>query len=275
VATELPPREHAESPRLATILEYVGRVLAPAAGLTYFLGFLVVNFHLARYGVNFLGVFAPQYLTAGLWALYPFLAGLGLSAMAQEPLRWDRNPIRWRRILTNIFLGLVLGIGFVAALMAPLWLLVDENFSDQPRTVGAVLSLIAWLGAALFGLWLGQPGQFRREEQHPRGFRIYIFYGLLALAVIVGYCRLFVLAYESVPARWGGGREVRAKLLLNPGFSARFGGLKGFDRDTAGVTVRLALVTDNILLIVPPTGDAPAVVIKRQDVDGIILEGKP
>jgi hypothetical protein len=161
----------------------------------------------------------------------------------------------------------------VAALLAPLWLL-DENFPDQTWTMGAVLSLMAWLGAALFGFWLGRPGNSRAEEP-PRGFRMYLFFGLITLAATVGYCRFFVFAYESVPARWGGGGEVRAKLLLNPGFSARLDGLKGFDRDSAGVAVRLALVTDNILLIVPPTGDAPALVIRRQDVDGIVLESRP
>jgi hypothetical protein len=53
------------------------------------------------------------------------------------------------------------------------------------------------------------------------------------------------------------------------------GDREGDARDSSGVTVRLALVTDNILLIVPPTGDAPAVVIRRQDVDGIVLERPP
>jgi hypothetical protein len=255
------------------IFEYLGRVLAPAAGLTYFLGFLVVNFHLQQYGVNFLGVFAPQYLTAGLWDLYPFLAGLGLSAMAQEPLRWDRNPIRWRRTLKNFLLRLAVVFGLVCAIMAPLWML-DDTFMDQPRTLGAALSLMAWLGAAFYGFWLGKPVPPPTVEPQ-RGFRMYLFYGLLTLACVVGYCRLFVLAYEGVPARWGGGGEVRAKLLLNPGFSTRLDGLKGFGRDSSGVTVRLALVTDNILLIVPPTRDAPAVVIRRQDVEGIVLEQPP
>jgi hypothetical protein len=260
---------------LGTMLDYLSRVLAPAIGVTYFLGFLVVNFHLERYGISFLGLFAPQYIIAGLWALYPFLAGLAMSAAAQEPLRWDRHPVRWRRWGMNLLLTFALVFGFLSMLGGPLIFMILEDYPGHTWTAEGVIGAGAWVGAALFGLWLGQPQKSKPESPAQPSYRDYLFLWFIGLAVTVVYCRFFTVAYKTIPARWGGGREVGAKLFLAGDVANRIRTWSTYREDSTGLAAHLVLVTDDILLIVPPGKPGPAIMVKREDVDGIVLESRP
>jgi hypothetical protein len=147
----------------------------------------------------------------------------------------------------------------------PVVMILGEGFTSS---IGGIL---AWLGARLLGFWMGNPEVWKPKEPTTYGYREYIFFSILMLFYVVIYARGFVWAYETIPARWGGGTEVSARLLFDDEGEASIHKAGLFTAATAGISVRLLLLTDEILVVSSPGSVSPVLILPRNDVKGIIL----
>src|SRR5438132_12610389 len=95
---------------MGRLLEIGSRSVALATGVAYFLGLIVTNVHLARYGANFLGFLSIQYLAAGIWAAYPSAVGASIAFLLSEPLRSSTSAKPLVRLLDNLARTISLGL---------------------------------------------------------------------------------------------------------------------------------------------------------------------
>ncbi len=144
-------------------------------------------------------------------------------------------------------------------------MILGEGFASS---LGGVL---AWLGAGLLGFWMASPEGWKPKKPTTYGYREYIFFSILMLFYVVIYARGFVWAYETIPARWGGGAEVTARLLFDAEGVTSIQKAGIFEGDATGISVRLLLLTDELLVVSSPRSVSPVLILPRSEVKGIVL----
>lgn len=259
---------------LVAVLDVGGRSVALMGGLAYLLGLIVTNVHLQEFGGTFLGFFTLQYLSAGLWALYPLMIGATIYWLFfTESVTWSTHRIRrWRRAgnLARVTVGLVfiLSVAFI-----PLMLLdILETAKD----------LAIWLLPVPMAFWIVYPHHYRHKtaslEESTRGppkdrHMIFGFYGLAVVFVIVWYCVTFSYPYRTIPARWGGGQPALGQMVLTENMDRTLLMGFGFAVDSKIIEVRVLALTNDVILVMAPASER-GVLVRREDVVLLTLEPK-
>jgi hypothetical protein len=222
---------------LATVWLVIG-------GTLYAIGFLVVTFHLARYGVTTVIWLRPQYLVAGIWCVIPLLifsAGLamGVSSYAEPFLGRSHVAPKFVRGMRH-FYGVVQGVfgfsfGFVLVYVA-----IERGLHTSQRSsllISLKLGGYAFSMTLIIGILAFLSSSYKSEQKskvplvashsdqtislpHQISIlagRIMWAFAFLALAVL--YVWYFSTAiYGGIPSTLGGGKS-RTVVFL-PGSSA-------------------------------------------------------
>jgi len=143
--------------QLSTSLESVGKLIAVNFGLLYLTGFLIVTFHLSRYGILTLSLVRTQYVITGLYffvpsagILFTVIAALRKIASKKERLL---NALKSRKaplVIAEIFFGFIDIVPLGVYVLLCLGILLDF-FSIRPVPVSGwtVVRLVAVI--MLFG----------------------------------------------------------------------------------------------------------------------------
>jgi hypothetical protein len=128
--------------KMKNLIELVGKLSIGFVALSYVIGLLVVNIHLNKYGAYSLGIFRLNYISAGMWTLFPVLFPLLLLfililfAMSYFN-SWKRRPFSVWLTLTTMPILVLLSFTLIAT-----------------RILGIDLFSWEWLGAFPTGFFI-------------------------------------------------------------------------------------------------------------------------
>lgn len=198
-------------------LEMGGKLLIAVAALAYGVGLVIVNVHLARYGVFTAGLGRAEYAMAGFACLFFAASSYGATHFVRarllnnlDSLPWMRRLLRYiRYTLSNAVLAtlplMLLSIGQLHLLRVEVWLLLT-------------VLLVAFLGVDQIirfvqGDWrtmipLREP--YKEADAARASFYVLTESFAAVLIFLVGYA---LLAYPDILPAFGGG-AVKANVLL-------------------------------------------------------------
>jgi len=244
------------------------------AGAAYFTGLIVVNLHLRQFGVGILGFFAQEYVTAGIWVFLPAVPGIISGVLAYDLL--DSGQFSKWNLKDRITVSLALTVGVLLA-----WYLLFSMVLPLFGMPGGIQNHRYWYLLTLFAA-LGTFGWRSLTELKEKVALIHLNWALLlkrsfAAVVITGtvapYLQFFATKlYPSIPARWGGGKPVDARIVFAEPTTL---GLPPEARDW----VKVVLVTrDAVVFILPSTDGNHTYLIERSSISALEMKtpnGKP
>lgn len=259
-------------------------------GALYAAGFLVVTFHLSRFGVTPADWVRPQYLVAGVWCLTPLLLFVGAAAFAViqyiEP--WIRRSwVAPKR--TRTYRHIVGAIQGASALVATFVIIAYEvgrlmqkstasSGSPAPLVVTSTLALLSLLaaGAAFCAVELVSAVARRKDpaplrlDRAAAALSLGSIAALAAVAFSIVYIWYFsVHVYPAIPSSLGGGRPQIVVFILEPG-----GNTSPVTPDRLGtrsVPYRLLLRTDNSYVVESTVKGERAIEFRQNAVGGMVV----
>src|SRR5260370_1352336 len=191
--------------RMSGLIDLGAKVISFSVALTYLIGFLVVAWHLSKYGVSSLSLVHLQYLVAGLWVVLPpgFVALLTLTKDLPT-IHLDRSApkVPWYgRFAVNLITAfpgnIVFGL-FICFLIV--------NLSTGQLFYALFLLAIPGLALSLFissvRIPPGATGRLMSRNLAP-------FYGGVAVTTVGFYISAFAVnIYPAVPSDGGSGRPL-------------------------------------------------------------------
>ena len=214
---------------VTTLLPGVAQGLSLLAAVLYIIGYLVVAIHATRLGIHDQSPFSARFVMTGFQMAWPLAIASGLALITWRITRRNRWPLINVLVLVVYFLLLVMIQFILASLLV--FQVGDIKAADYLLyAVGAGLPPGAWLVLS------------RR--------RAVIVNSNTALVVTVLMTFAFTqLAYRSVPAQLGGGRERLALIVLKAGCDG------GPDQEALTTEVEIVVETASSVLIRPMNED--------------------
>jgi hypothetical protein len=184
-------------------LEAAGKVLAIGAGFLYVSGLLMVNLYLLRFGASDFAILRTRYALSGMIVLVTFLlfSASGFYAVYSEAAGHESQVLR--SLLSTL----------PASAYTALVLLVPLPDSD-PQSLPVVLlrSFPISVSSYLASMWIVH---WQAKAIGERGFRPLLgITGLLIFGLLVTMPFATYEVYPRVPAQFGGGRSVRARVAI-------------------------------------------------------------
>jgi hypothetical protein len=296
------------NPQSGLNLPDLARIGVGIVGMFYALGFLVVTFHLSRFGVAPVTWLRPQYLLAGIWCLLPlllFAGGLAFASLqiAEPWIRYSMVVPRKTRIYRHI-VGSIQGIGslFGAFLFisSAISVVVGPSFfygryrwghSSMITLKLAALSIATIVCAlasfstfrALGGVPSVRSTVISAESTHGQrlvSMRLDRWAALISLGALLTFATLVfillyvhsfsVLVYSSIPSALGGGKPQSVVFLID----SRIQNTAPVVVDTSGtrsVPYNLLLTTDSSYIVESPAKGEMAIEFKQDAVQGMIV----
>ena len=280
------------NPRPGLGIADLARVVVGVVGFIYAVGFLVVTFHLAAFGVAPVTWLRPQYLLAGIWCLLPpvwVVCGLAIIATGVlEP--WVRVstevPQRTRRAryVMGGVQGLLLGFCVFAFLSFAVDSVVSPSSIAHPKlwTPGSVIAMrlcfLCLLSTAgmLCGVFLvyGAMKPIRKDQridQQIMAISVGIFALVFTLQIAITYVRYFSAAvYSAIPLTYGGGRPQSVVFLIDRA-DQRSSPIIPDSSGTRSIPYNLVLVTESNYVVESPSKSELAIEFKQDSVHGLIV----
>jgi hypothetical protein len=252
--------------RISGLIDLGAKVISFSIALTYLIGFLVVAWHLSKYGVSSLSLVHLQYLVAGLWVVLPpgFVALLTLTKDLPT-IHLDRSApkLPWygrfaANLITAFPANIVFGffIGFLIV-----------NLSTGKLFYALFLLVVAGLAISLFISSLrippGATGRLMSRNLAP-------FYGGVAVTTAGFYIWLFAVnIYPAIPYEWGGGRPLTVIFL--EGDKPLPDGIVKDGNTRHSIAYKLLVVTEKTYVVVPQPANQKSLQFDRESVQGIIV----
>jgi hypothetical protein len=207
----------AEGPRnsISGQLESIGKLLIAVAGVAYSIGFVLVSFDLAQYGVTNFSLARPQYVLAGVVCLIVTVIALVPPSLAAWFTWFIKNEISKLKLvmLTILLVSLCIFI-----------LISAIQFLEPDETFPAVIyyPALVFFEFLVFGLSCHSLSEARdnapeqatpkRERKLPRPSpAATIIYGLMIVAL---WIPLYTQVFRSVESSRGGARHPKAHVVL-------------------------------------------------------------
>jgi hypothetical protein len=274
---------------LSKTLEVATRAAVLLGGLAYFTGLVVVNLHLAQYGVNLLGFFAHQYVTAGLLALFPAFTGGAVWLIGSKAWVLMSETCRSRGFSTiatgtllslTAFVMVAMGFGLATIPLGVMGMIPLGGISMEvgPASWYVCVGLGALMPAShrLNTLWYEE----HREESRKRFWKLYgRTMSVLVIGALVGlYLPEFAVhVYGQIPSRWGGGGLARVTIIVatknSPELQRAGATFAALDSSRVAMTVNLLLVTSDAVVACTKSGST--LLLRRELVDAMFLKGGP
>lgn len=261
-------------PSAIASLERFAKIIALFTTVAYFTGLWVVNLYLQQFGGSWLGLLEKQYLFAGVWALMPFVIGAYVAYVSFMLARAHFGADQFRRkpwlpatIVTVASVILLVTISFI---LSPLHI----PFTDWYLEILIAGNVV---NAIIYRQFYARPTSVLSDENQRSPESIERNARQTANNVVAGLCLLLSFlaftgnfgenTYGKIPARWGGGQPMKAKLVLKPDVhkSMRESGLL-----SAGDTVLMLLVTKDFIVMLSPDSSRLATV-RGEIIQGIII----
>ena len=250
----------------AGLIDFGAKVISFSIVLTYLIGFLVVAWHLSKYGVSSLWLLHLQYLVAGLWVVLPpgFVALLMLTKELPT-IHLDRSArkLPWLarfavNLLTSFPANIVFGL-FMGFLVVNLSI----------RKVFIVVFLLAVVGMAIsffissVRIPPGATGRLMSRNLAP-------FYGGVAVTAVGFYIWFFAVnIYPAIPYEWGGGKPI--DVIFLEGDKPLPDGIAKDGNTRHSVAYKLLVVTEKSYVVLPQAANQKSLQFDRESVQGIVV----
>jgi hypothetical protein len=183
-------------------LEAAGKVLAMVVGFLYISGLLMVNLYLLRFGASDFSILRTRYALSGMIVLITFLvfAASGIYAAYSETLGRESQVIR------SLLVGLPVAAYAVLTFVVPL-----PGSTQSSRAIYLRAALISTLIYAASS-WVAHLRSKRLSDPDYRpvfGIAGLLIFGFLIVLPVATY-----EVYPRIPAQFGGGRSVRARVAI-------------------------------------------------------------
>lgn len=252
--------------RISGLIDVGAKVISLSIALTYLIGFLVVAWHLSKYGVSSLSLVHLQYLVAGLWVVLPpgFVALLTLTKELPT-IHLDRSAPKlpwYGRFAVNLIMAFPANIVF-GLFMA--FLIV--NLSTGKFFFVLFLLVVAGLAISFFISSLRiPPGTTARLISR----NLAPFYGGLAVTIAGFYIWLFAVnIYPSIPYEWGGGKPL--DVIFLEGDKPLPDGIVKDGNTRHSIAYKLLVVTEKSYVVLPQAANQKSLQFDRESVQGIIV----
>lgn len=218
-------------------------LIGAGVGVTYALGFIIVNLHLFSFGIYEPGLLRIRYLGAGI--LFLVIGGTAAIPIGQEVRRVVTQPsqpilredlrLHGKALVECAFLAVLIidAIGIPALMLRSAYPRLSEWITRL------VLSSVKWSVVALLpsgALVIARARQWRtKRELSPWDIWSGIFLGLLILVIYA------IGVYPILPPSVGGGAPVKVHILLDPLYANDYERL-GIPLQDANLTGRLCLM---------------------------------
>ncbi len=235
-------------------------------GVCYFIGYLIMNFYLSRYGVHYASLVQARYFTTGfLYLLMSLLVAVGPITI------WLIVRIGKYSKTQCVFLGIVSLLLSGCTVWALGYFLINFPYipyGNPYRPAGVRLfsfylgfsgsQLLLWLPIALI-IGFQKFSPLHRAEQKGAGRSGLAFSGMAAQSAIMSFAIVLVLilsiysyaiqSYSQIPATFGGGAPKKVQLILSDpaavsGLSITTGGQLSEPLILIDQTDRMLLVQD-------------------------------
>jgi len=253
--------------RLTEWFDPAANFLSAAIVIIYLTGFLVVSWHLSRFGVPVLSLIQFDYLVAGLWVVLPPVCTVLVSLdrdTFEKHLESLGKKVHWApKFLMSLAVALpsriiVAGI-FVAFLVDTLrwYKLILAFFLLGGTSIGSALFVSSLLVST-------------DEKRILVARKLAPSYGGLSLALYFLYVWFFALnVYPVIPFEWGGGRPIEVEFI-----EADKPLPDGIARDGAtrhSVRYKLLAMTERSYVVLSPDKDQKSIQFNHDAVNGIIV----
>src|SRR5258708_4693056 len=156
-------------------VETAGKLLAICFGLLYLTGFLIVTFHLSRYGILSLSLVRTQYVIAGLYMFVPcwviFLSVAAIFRILAADKDWFLQQIKRRKLIsvTIISVSRILDVASVVFWIFIGFVLVLYFFSIRPVGLSGwillrIVVVIMFFGGLVHGAVLEAAAMIRNPQ---------------------------------------------------------------------------------------------------------------
>jgi len=269
--------------QLSTSLESVGKLIAINFGLLYLTGFLIVTFHLSRYGILTLSLVRTQYVITGLYffvpsagILFTVIAALRKIASKKERLL---NALKSRKaplVIAEIFFGFIDIVPLGVYVLLCLGILLDF-FSIRPVpvsgwTVVRLVAVIMLFGGFIHGtidelvLFIKSPLDYfsaRKlfDDVVPRVAFLLVFG--LGLTAYFAY-----RIYPLIPYEDGGGQPLPVMFVLKEDTAAK-GVLAQDASGKASIPYGLLMESPDAYFVVSQDKDQRAIELKKDAVQAL------
>lgn len=195
--------ETKSTPKADSLLKIVGSVTTITIGVFYAVGLLVTNAYLLSIGVTDFNVFKARCLLTGTWAMPVLLVMAAPGVIYYRMLSREGSKIKKHQLLP---------IATLVAMSYPLFRvitgLVDVEMTTQVVAVYFVGTL-GFLCVPAFSIFLNAIKERRDPESYWAGwFAIALF--LVIITIDIGF-----FIYPSASGAFGGGKPLKAMLILN------------------------------------------------------------
>jgi hypothetical protein len=252
--------------RISGLIDLGAKVISLSIALTYLIGFLVVAWHLSKYGVSSLSLLHLQYLVAGLWVVLPpgFVALLMLTKELPT-IHLDRSApkLPWYgkfaiNLITTFPATIVFGL-FIGFLIT--------NLSTAKLFLAVFLLVVCGLVISLFISSLSiPPGTTARLLSR----NLAPFYGGFALTIAGFYIWLFAVnIYPAIPHEWGGGKPLDVIFLA--GDKPLPDGIVKDGNTRHSIAYKLLVVTEKSYVVLPQAANQKSLQFDRESVQGIVV----
>ena len=256
----------------------------------YVVGYLVVTFRLAQYGVTSVTWLRPLYLAAGIWCLLPlalFSAALAFVALQLvEPWIQHSMDVPKRTRIYRYLRGSLQSGGCLILLFESISTLLDGRLGASTSsgwwrpshsiTLKLGLLAISAVGLTLFAIApllrtarTSQEEEKRVDRDVARfSFQVLVCFGTFALWL--KYISYFSIAvYPVIPIALGGGKPQSVVFIID---SAEHGSPVLADNSrTHSIPYKLLLQTEDSYVVESPTRGEKAVEFRMESVRGMIV----
>jgi hypothetical protein len=246
--------------------ELGAKVVSLSIGFTYLIGFLVVAWHLSRYGVSSLSLLHLQYLVAGLWvALPPSITAFLMLTKELPTIHLDQRvpQLPWYERFA---------INQVTAIPSTLVLTFFVGFLIVNLPIRRVLIVLFLLFVIGFSISF-----FVSSVRIPPGTtarlisrRLAPFYGGVAVATVGFYVWFFAVnIYPAIPYEWGGGKPL--DVIFLEGDKPLPDGIVKDGNARHSIPYKLLVVTEKSYVVLPQPTNQKSLQFDRESVQGIIV----
>jgi hypothetical protein len=266
--------------KLPSHIETAGKLFGVCFGLLYLTGFLVVTFHLGRYGVFSPALVRSQYVIAGLFLFVPSAIAFSfIYAVFRKPE--DRlgyvketmaNQSRARRIVWVLFDSF------------RLVLVCYTLLAGIALTFGLDLAQVDWKTLVWSGVIIGLFGPIlngiigtvvavfilRREHLNAKSYVLFSFAMTFFIVMALGATQYFAYRFYSlVPYEFGGGQPLPVVFVLKAN-EAR----DAITQDASGkksIPYGLLMETSDAYFVVSSEKDQRAIELKKDAVEAVVI----
>ena len=252
--------------RISGLFDLGAKAITFSIALTYLIGFLVVAWHLSKYGISSLSLVHLQYLVAGLWVVLPPCFAALLMLTKELPVIHLDGRVRKLPWLGRFVISLV--TAFPANIVFALFVgFLIDNLSTR-KLFTALFILVAIEMAISFFISSvrispGTAGRLVSRNLAP-------FYGGVAVATAGFYIWFFsVNIYPAIPYEWGGGKPL--DVIFIEGDKPLPDGIVKDGNTRHSVAYKLLVVTEKSYAVLPQPTNQKSLQFDRESVQGMIV----